>query len=158
MATIVEKTKDGKIVSFKIMVLLGRDEKNKQRFKCKTWYPEKGMSKSQSIENVEYLDDGDEVVVTANPEAVLKVTYTPGHTTDSVTFYSEKDLAAFVGDTIFKGRIGNYQYPGGDALKLEISIAEKILTLPDDTVLFSGHSEQTTVGAEKQMYWLQRRN
>jgi len=43
MATIVEKTKDGKIVSFKIMVLLGRDEKNKQRFKCKTWHPDKGM-------------------------------------------------------------------------------------------------------------------
>lgn len=92
-----------------------------------------------TVENVEYLDDGDEVVVTANPEAVLKVTYTSGHTTDSVTFYSEKDLAAFVGDTIFKGRIGNYQYPGGDALKLRISIAEKTLTLPDDTVLFSGH-------------------
>ena len=41
--TKVEKTKDGKIVSFKIMVLLGRDEKNKQRFKCKTWHPDKGM-------------------------------------------------------------------------------------------------------------------
>jgi len=53
MATIVEKTKDGKIVSFKIMVLLGRDEKNKQRFKCKTWYPEKGMSKSQSRREAE---------------------------------------------------------------------------------------------------------
>ena len=79
-----------------------------------------------TVENVEYLDDGDEVVVTANPEAVLKVTYTSGHTTDSVTFYSEKDLAAFVGDTIFKGRIGNYQYPGGDALKLRISIAENV--------------------------------
>ena len=53
MATIIEKTKDGKIVSFKIMVLLGRDEKNKQRFKCKTWRPEKEMSKSQSRREAE---------------------------------------------------------------------------------------------------------
>ena len=67
-------------------------------------------------------------------------------------FYSGADHTAFVGDTIFKGSIGNYQYPGGDPEDLQRSIIEKIFTLPDNTVLCSGHSEQTTVGAEKRRY------
>lgn len=109
---------------------------------------------SITVENVKYLDDGDEVALTSNPEAVLKVIYTPGHTTDSIMFYSKKDSFAFVGDTIFKGSIGNDQYPGGDAMELQKSIVSNIFTLPDHTVLCSGHSEQTTVGLEKQRYSL----
>ena len=85
----------------------------------------------------------------ADPEFSLKTIYTPGHTTDSVIFYSEKDHAAFVGDTIFKGSSGNWQYPGGDLRKLQHSIIKRIFTLPDETVLLSGHSDQTTVGTEK---------
>ena len=104
------------------------------------------------VENVEYLDDGDEVRLSDNLDFSLKVIYTPGHTTDSIIFYSEKESVAFVGDTIFKGSIGNYQYPGGNAGDLEKSIINKIFTLPNDTVLCSGHSEQTTVGIEKSRY------
>jgi len=104
------------------------------------------------VRNVEYLDDGDEVYVDANPAVSLKVIYTPGHTTDSVIYYSSRDNVAFVGDTIFKGSIGNYQYPGGNPYDLQNSIIKCIFTLPDETVLLSGHSEQTTVGTEKQRY------
>ena len=104
------------------------------------------------VRNAEYLDDGDIVFLDSDPDFCLKVIYVPGHTTDSVMFYSEEDHAAFVGDTIFKGSIGNYQYPGGNPEDLLRSIIHKIFTLPDDTVLCSGHSEQTTVGAEKQRY------
>lgn len=107
---------------------------------------------SITVEGVEYLDDGDEVRLHANPDISLKVIYAPGHTTDSIVFYSEKDSVAFVGDTIFKGSIGNYQYPGGDAVDLQRTIIDKIFTLPDDTILCSGHSQQTTVGTEKRRY------
>ena len=104
------------------------------------------------VRDAEYLDDGDVVSLNDDPDFALKVIYVPGHTTDSVMFYSEADHVAFVGDTIFKGSIGNYQYPGGNADDLQRSIIRQIFTLPDQTVLCSGHSEQTTVGAEKRRY------
>lgn len=105
-----------------------------------------------TVKDVENLDDGDTIALEANQDFCLKVIYTPGHTTDSVTFYSEAEHVAFVGDTIFKGSIGNYQYPGGNPDDLQRSIINRIFTLPDETILCSGHSEQTTVGTERRRY------
>ena len=107
------------------------------------------------IENIEYLDDKDRILLSGNPETYLDVIYSPGHTTDSVIFYSAKDTVAFVGDTIFKGSIGNTQYPGGNGTELRRSIVEKAFSLPEETILCSGHSEQTTVGKEKYRYRFQ---
>ena len=104
------------------------------------------------VEGVQYMDDGDEICLEADPEFRLKVIYVPGHTTDSVMFYSKADGVAFVGDTIFRGSIGNYQYPGGNRKDLQESIIKRIFTLPDDTVLCSGHSGQTSVGEERRRY------
>ena len=109
---------------------------------------------SITIEGVQYASDGDILALEANPDFKLKVIYTPGHTTDSITLYSETDHVAFVGDTIFKGCIGNYKYPGGNLRDLQDSIIDKIFTLPDETMLLSGHSDKTTVGIEKQRYRL----
>lgn len=106
------------------------------------------------INDAEYVDDGKVIFLAASQDFSLKVIYTPGHTTDSVTLYSDKDNVAFVGDTIFRGSIGNYRYPGGNLRDLEDSIVNRILTLPDETILLSGHSVQTTVGAEKRRYGL----
>ena len=102
------------------------------------------------------VSDGDIIRLDANPDFYLKVLYTPGHTTDSVTYYSENDRVAFVGDTIFKGSIGNYKYPGGNLNTLISSIQDSLFSLPEDTVLCSGHSEQTTVGTEKKRYRFRR--
>ncbi len=104
------------------------------------------------VRDANRLQDGEEVCLTVNPAFRLKVFYTPGHTPDSVVYYAEKDCVAFVGDTIFKGSIGNWRYPGGNLRDLNQSISEKIFTLPDNTVLCSGHTEKTTVGAEKRRY------
>ena len=105
-----------------------------------------------TVDNVRYLDDGDEVTLDVSPDFSLKTIYVPGHTTDSVMYYSEREHVAFVGDTIFKGSIGNYKYPGGNLKDLQRSIIDRIFTLPDETVLCSGHSEQTTAGKEKRRY------
>ena len=70
----------------------------------------------------------------------------------SVVLYSAAERAAFVGDTIFKGSLGDTRYPGGKRSDLLRSICEKIFSLPEDTVLYSGHSEKTTVGVEKRRY------
>jgi len=83
---------------------------------------------------------------------VLRAIHTPGHTPDSVIFYDQANGLALTGDTIFKAGWGNTAFPGGDAEELMRSIKERVLTLPDDTKLYSGHSDMTTVGAEKRWY------
>ena len=57
--------------------------------------------------------------------------------------------AAFVGDVVFAGSIGRTDLPGGDYQHLFASIREHVLTLPDETRLFTGHGPPTTVGHER---------
>ncbi|MBQ7501424.1 MBL fold metallo-hydrolase [bacterium] len=104
------------------------------------------------IEDTEHISDGGIITSAAAPALQLKAIYVPGHTGDSVMYFSESERAAFVGDTIFKGSLGAYHYPGGDPIKLRQSIIDRVFSLPDDTALYSGHSEKTTVGAEKRRY------
>lgn len=108
------------------------------------------------VRNVHYFHDGE--VITLNnhksPEFFLRVIHTPGHTEDSVVLYSENEKIAFVGDTIFKGSIGSTMYPGGNGDELRDSITTKIFTLPESTILLSGHSDQTTVKDESKRYTL----
>lgn len=91
------------------------------------------------------LRDGDELSLAANPQVSLRALHTPGHTPDSVTHHSAATARAFVGDTIFQGTVGTWQYPGGDRDQLEESIY-RILDLPGETKLLSGHSNPWTVG------------
>jgi glyoxylase-like metal-dependent hydrolase (beta-lactamase superfamily II) len=105
-----------------------------------------------TVRDVLYVDDGDRIALETNPDFSLKVIHTPGHTPDSVVYYSMKDHVAFAGDTIFKGSPGTDQFPGGNGRQLLRSICGKLMALPDETVLFTGHSEQTTVGAERRRY------
>lgn len=105
-----------------------------------------------TLANVETFADGAHIALTANPVLSLEVRYTPGHTTDSCIFYSAHDGIAFVGDTIFFASVGRTDFPGGDTAALWESIRTQIFTLPPDTVLYSGHTEPTTVGAELARY------
>lgn len=104
------------------------------------------------VKNAHYFRDGAAFALEGYDKPVLTAIHTPGHTPDSTTLYDAADGIALVGDTIFKNAMGNDQYPGGDRRSLLQSIRQRILTLPDDTVLYSGHSEPTTVGAEKRLY------
>ena len=76
--------------------------------------------------------------------------HAPGHTTDGVAYYSEKEAVAFVGDIIFEGSVGRSDLPGGNAIRLLNAIRTQIFTLPDETVLFPGHGNQTTVKKERE--------
>ena len=102
-----------------------------------------------TVENTESARDGDTFAPTAAPDAVFQVIETPGHTTDSLVFYCPRDGICFTGDTIFRGTIGNDRLPGGDLRTMLKSICEKILVLPEETVLYSGHTPETTVGEER---------
>src|SRR6185437_12454212 len=84
---------------------------------------------------------------------------TPGHTPGSVSYYTEGML--FSGDTLFRGSIGRTDLPGGSLDQEMKSICERLLVLPEDTIVLPGHMEQTTVSFEKQhnpfvLEWLRR--
>ena len=105
-----------------------------------------------TVHNAQKLKDGDQVRLDKNPGFMLQVMHTPGHTTDSISLYCEKENVVFAGDTIFKGSMGSSGYPGGNPVELKNSIANRLFRLPEKTVLLSGHSMQTTVGDEKRRY------
>lgn len=80
----------------------------------------------------------------------FKVLDTPGHTPGGISFYMEKEKLVFTGDALFQGSIGRTDFPGGNMTTLVTSIKEKLFTLPDDTVVLSGHGGATSVGIEKE--------
>ncbi|MEN8375344.1 MAG: MBL fold metallo-hydrolase [Gemmatimonadota bacterium] len=82
-------------------------------------------------------------------EAELTVRAAPGHSPGHVILVSSAGEFALVGDVIFLGSIGRTDLPGGDFATLMSSIREQVLSLPDATVLFSGHGPPTTVGHER---------
>lgn len=90
------------------------------------------------------LEDGD---LLRFGECELEVRYAPGHAPGHVVLVG--DGLALVGDCIFAGSIGRTDLPGGDFQRLMSSIRERILTLPDETVLYPGHGHETTVGHER---------
>ena len=104
-----------------------------------------------TVPHYEELYDGEIIRLKANSGFYLKVIHTPGHTPGSVTYYSPEESAAFVGDLLYQHGPGLTNFPGGNPSELEKSIVSKILTLPDDTVLLSGHSSPITVASERQM-------
>lgn len=91
------------------------------------------------------LDEGDEVEVAG---VKLRVIHTPGHTPGSVSFYTDGLL--FCGDTLFRGSIGRTDLPGGDYGQEMVSIVDRLLTLPDDTIVLPGHMQETKIGIERQ--------
>jgi glyoxylase-like metal-dependent hydrolase (beta-lactamase superfamily II) len=82
--------------------------------------------------------------------AAVEVRHVPGHCPGNVLFYFPGFGVAFVGDALFRGSIGRTDLPGGGFPMLEKSIRTQIYTLPDETVVYSGHGPETTVGEEKE--------
>ena len=79
----------------------------------------------------------------------LQVMDTPGHAPGHVSFYIPDYRIIFDGDVLFSGGIGRTDLPGGDYNLLMESIKEKLMLLPDETRVFSGHGPATTIGQER---------
>lgn len=92
------------------------------------------------------LKDGDTIQL---GEETIQVLHVPGHSPGGLAFYMPESNLLFAGDTIFNGSVGRTDLWGGDMAQLINSIREKILTLPDETVIASGHGPTTTVADEK---------
>lgn len=96
----------------------------------------------KSIHN--YLKDGDIIKV---GDIEIKAIATPGHTPGGISYLIGDKL--FSGDTLFHRSIGRCDFPGGSLETIIKSIKEKLFTLPDDTEVFPGHGEKTTIAYEK---------
>ncbi|MDQ0254425.1 glyoxylase-like metal-dependent hydrolase (beta-lactamase superfamily II) [Evansella vedderi] len=75
---------------------------------------------------------------------------TPGHSPGSVSFYLPEESIVFSGDVLFRGGVGRTDLPGGDEDTLINSIHNKMLSLPDETIVANGHGPLTTIGEEKE--------
>ena len=100
-----------------------------------------------------YLEDNQEVTVA---DITMKVLFTPGHTEGSCAYYIEDGNILISGDTLFQGSVGRSDLPTGDGETLLESIRTRLYVLPDDTTVFSGHGDTTTIGYEKKHNWFVR--
>ncbi|HYA88030.1 MAG TPA: MBL fold metallo-hydrolase [Nitrospirota bacterium] len=103
-----------------------------------------GMVTVSSPPADKYVKHGD--VITAG-EVALKVLHTPGHTPGGISLLEQGMV--FTGDALFAGSIGRTDFPGGDLTTLLRSIKTNLMTLPDDTKVFSGHGPASTIGDER---------
>lgn len=79
----------------------------------------------------------------------LRCFLVPGHTKGGMCYYFAENGILFSGDTLFARSIGRSDFPTGDGIKLVKSIKEKLMTLPDATIVYPGHNERTTIGKER---------
>ncbi len=93
-----------------------------------------------------YLQENDEIELDGIP---LRVLFTPGHSPASICLYNQKDKWVIGGDVLFYESIGRTDLPGGDYDTLINSIRTQLFSLPDDTVVYPGHGQETRIGYEK---------
>ena len=103
------------------------------------------MIEECKLPEVELADD--EAVKVGN--GTLEVICTPGHAKGSISLYAPVEGWVFTGDALFCRSVGRTDLPGGDFEELRESIRTRLFTLPDDTEVYCGHGESTTIGEEK---------
>ena len=106
-----------------------------------------GMASPGKVEIDQSVGQADKIRVGSLSADVL---HTPGHTEGSVCLYFPLEKKLIAGDTLFAGSIGRTDLPGGSFEKIIRSLHEKVLALPDDTIVIPGHGELTTIGEERE--------
>jgi glyoxylase-like metal-dependent hydrolase (beta-lactamase superfamily II) len=105
-----------------------------------------GLSAENSPPADILLNHGDQL---SFGDITLEVIHTPGHSKGGICLYTKGYL--FAGDTLFKSSIGRTDLPGGNFDTLIASIRTKLFALPDDTIVYTGHGPETSIGDEKRM-------
>ena len=95
------------------------------------------------------IDDGD-ILHLGNLQ--FKVILTPGHTVGGTCLYCEKEKLVFSGDTLFRGTWGRTDLPTSSFKDIIDSIVNKLMTLPEDTIVYPGHGKTTMIELEKPIY------
>ena len=95
------------------------------------------------------VDDGDLIHL---GDLQFKVIHTPGHTKGGTCLYCEKEKCLFSGDTIFRGTWGRTDLPTSNRVEIMDSIVNKLMILPEDTIVYPGHGMMTKIKEEKPIY------
>ena len=106
-----------------------------------------GMTWKNEDEMPDVFLEDDEIIHVGN--STLEVLCTPGHAQGSISLYAVMEGWVFTGDALFCRSIGRTDFTGGDYQTLCESIRSRLFTLPNDTTVYSGHGECTTIGDEK---------
>lgn len=106
-----------------------------------------GIEMSEIGNPDKYIAEGDKIQF---GNSFLQTLHIPGHSPGHVVFHSPENRILMAGDVLFQGSIGRTDLPGGDHETLINNIKEKLLILPSDTRVYSGHGPETTIGFEKQ--------
>jgi glyoxylase-like metal-dependent hydrolase (beta-lactamase superfamily II) len=104
-----------------------------------------GLSMDTPPEPAGFIDDKEKITFGSTSLVALSV---PGHTAGSLAYYCETDSCVFTGDALFAGSIGRSDLPGGNFGTLIKSIKSQLLTLPGETIVYSGHGPETTIKKE----------
>src|SRR5689334_13357261 len=107
-----------------------------------------GMAPVEPVEIDVPARDGDQLLVGATG---FQVMHTPGHTQGSISLWIPSEGKLVAGDTLFRDSIGRTDLPGGDGRQILRSIHDKLLPLPEGTVVIPGHGDNTTIGREKRV-------
>ena len=106
-----------------------------------------GMSSPGKVEIDQPLAEGDKLRTGSLEASVL---HTPGHTEGSVCLYFAAQQKLIAGDTLFAGSIGRTDLPGGSFEKILSSLHQRVLALPDETIVVPGHGPLTSIGEERE--------
>ncbi len=93
-----------------------------------------------------YVRDGEELEIAGMK---IKVIETPGHTAGGCCYYIAEEETLFSGDSLFCASIGRTDFPTGSSSQLVRAVRDKLLVLPEDTMVYPGHMEETTIGYER---------
>lgn len=112
--------------------------------------PASGLMYNMPFDNytgeINFLKEDEELIF---GDDKFKMLFTPGHSPGSLSFYNPKHNLLISGDVLFKNSVGRSDLPGGNHDVLIESIKSKLMILPDNTVVYSGHGPATTIGEER---------
>lgn len=135
---------DGFLKEYSVPVYAHEDEEellNQPQLNLSSAY-----SSGYTYSGAEYIKEG-QVISLAGYD--FEVIHTPGHTKGGCCYYVRTEGILFSGDTLFRSSVGRTDFPGGSSSELVRSIREKLMLLPDDTHVYPGHMEETTIGYER---------
>lgn len=108
-----------------------------------------GIQYNKSVNPIKpenFLQEGDTISFGRHTFHILHI---PGHSPGSLVYYCKEENTLFCGDVLFKGSLGRYDFADSNGTALVQGIRQKLFTLLDNTIVYSGHGPSTTIGTEK---------
>jgi glyoxylase-like metal-dependent hydrolase (beta-lactamase superfamily II) len=135
-STLIEATKAELLVHRADLAIMMAAHEHAAMFGCRQIEP--------SPEPTRFLEDGEEIRLGT---IRLEVIHLPGHSPGGICLLAEGRL--FSGDSLFAGSIGRTDLPSGDQYALMTGLRDRLMTLPDETIVYPGHGPETTIGQER---------